>query len=57
MQLLQKANKLIRFDKDITEQDAENLRNYKYQSTEYTYVDNILNPYWFKWVEYIPKVV
>lgn len=56
MQAIQKVSDLLRFDKDITEQDAETLKNYKYQSTEYTYIDNLLNPYWFKWVEYLPEV-
>ena len=56
MQLIQKANELIRFDKDITESDADNLKNYKYVATDYTIVDNFLNKYWVQWAEYLPRV-
>lgn len=56
MQLIQKANEFIRLGKDISESDSENLKNYKYIATDYTMLDNFMNQYWLKWVEYLPRV-
>lgn len=56
MQLIQKANEFIRLDNDISESDSENLKNYKYIATDYTILDNFMNQYWLKWVEYLPRV-
>jgi hypothetical protein len=56
MKLIQKANEFIRSDNDISESDSENLKNYKYIATDYTMLDNFMNQYWLKWVEYLPRV-
>ena len=56
MQLIQKSNEFIRLDNDISESDSENLKNYKYIATDYTILDNFMNQYWLKWVEYLPRV-
>lgn len=45
---------MVFYDNFITTQGVQNLAVYKYSSTGYTTLDNILNPYWYKWVEYIP---
>jgi len=45
---------MVFYDNFITTQGVQNLAVYKYSSTGYTALDNILNPYWYKWVEYIP---
>lgn len=32
----------------LTKEDLTNLENYEYHGGEYTFVDNILNPFWYK---------
>ena len=39
---------------DLTEKDLENMKNHKYQSTGYTSLDNMLNPFWLKTASYLP---
>ena len=48
---------MFSYDKDISEADVETLKNYKYQGSEYTYIDNLLNKFWYAAVEFVPKVV
>lgn len=45
---------LPRFDRDLDDKDIENLKQYKYQSGDYTYIDNKLNIFWLWLVEYLP---
>ena len=40
----------------ITDQGLVNLRNYKYNSSKYTYCDNLMQPFWNWFVELIPTV-
>lgn len=54
--MLRKLNHLLRFDKDINESDVETLRNYKYHCSDYTWLDNKMNKFWFAAVEYLPTV-
>ena len=39
---------------DLTEKDLENMKNHKYQTTGYTYIDNKMNPFWIKCASYLP---
>ena len=39
---------------DLTEKDLENMKNHKYQSTGYTYIDNRMNPFWEKCASFLP---
>lgn len=54
--MLEQLNKLIRFDKDISEDDVGILKNYKYHGSDYTWLDNKMNKFWFAAVDYLPKV-
>lgn len=38
----------------LTEKDLENMKNHKYQSTGYTYIDNKMNPFWEKCAKLLP---
>lgn len=48
-------NHILRQDRDVTEKDIENLRDYKYQPGQYTIIDNHMNVFWLKAVEYLPR--
>ena len=39
---------------DLTEQDLENMKNHKYQTTGYTILDNKMNPFWEKCATFLP---
>ena len=39
---------------DLTEKDLENMKNHKYQTTGYTYLDNKMNPFWEKCASFLP---
>ena len=39
---------------DLTEKELENMKNHKYQSTGYTTLDNLMNPFWIKAASYLP---
>lgn len=39
----------------ITKEGLVELDNYKYKGGEYTYLDNKMNPLWYKLVEFLPK--
>ena len=39
---------------DLTEQDLENMKNHKYQTTGYTIIDNKMNPFWEKCATFLP---
>ena len=39
---------------DLTEKDLENMKNHKYQTTGYTYIDNKMNPFWEKCASFLP---
>ena len=39
---------------DLTDKDLENMKNHKYQSTGYTTLDNMMNPFWLKCASYLP---
>ncbi len=45
------------FAKFITDEGIVNLRNYKYNSSKYTYCDNLMQPFWNWFVELIPTVI
>ena len=54
--MLRKLNHLLRFDKDISEADVATLKDYKYHGSDYTWLDNQMNKFWFAAVEYLPTV-
>lgn len=39
---------------DLTEKDLENMKNHKYQTTGYTYIDKAMNPFWEKCASFLP---
>ena len=39
---------------DLTEKDLENMKNHKYQTTGYTKIDNMMNPFWIKCASFLP---
>ena len=39
---------------DLTDTDLENMKNHKYQSTGYTTLDNLMNPFWYKCASFLP---
>ena len=39
---------------DLTTKDLENMKNHKYQSTGYTYIDKKMNPFWEKCASFLP---
>ena len=39
---------------DLTEKDLENMKNHKYQTTGYTYIDKMMGPFWEKCASFLP---
>ena len=39
---------------DLTEKDLENMKNHKYQTTGYTYIDKKMGPFWEKCASFLP---
>ena len=39
---------------DLTETDLENMKNHKYQSTGYSTIDKMMNPFWIKCSTFLP---
>ena len=39
---------------DLTEKDLEHMKNHKYQTTGYTYIDKMMNPFWEKCASFLP---
>lgn len=43
-------------NKYLNEKDLENIKNHKYQTTGYSKLDNLMNPWWNFCASLIPRV-
>jgi len=43
-------------NKYLSEKDLENIKNHKYNTTGYSKLDNLMNPFWIFCANLIPKV-
>jgi hypothetical protein len=43
-------------NKYLSEKDLEHIKNHKYQTTGYSSLDNLMNPFWILCANLIPNV-
>lgn len=47
---------MLNYGTFITPAGLKNIENYRYKSSEYTYLDNLLNPFWTWAASFVPLV-
>ena len=47
---------MLKYGTFITPEGLKNIENYRYKSSEYTYLDNLLNPFWTWAASFVPLV-
>lgn len=48
---------MLNYGTFITPEGLKNIENYRYKSSEYTYLDNLLNPFWTWAASFVPLSV
>ena len=49
--------RMLNYGKFITPAGLKNIENYKYTSSDYTFFDNLLNPFWTWAASFVPLVI